>query len=54
MRLDNSRTGTPCVYPGLLTARQPAWEKQILPKSLPMKFVILLDLDTNIDLQLLF
>lgn len=43
-----------CVPRAANSERRPAQENQILQKSLLMKFVVLLDLDTNIDLQLLF
>lgn len=42
-----------CICRAANSKRQLAREKQILRKSLPMKLVVLLDLDTNIDLQLL-
>lgn len=47
--------GICCVHPGLLTGRgSQHGENKSFTKSQLMKFVVLLDFDTNIDLQLLF
>lgn len=47
--------GICCVQPGLLTGRgSQHGENKSFTKSQLMKFVVLLDFDTNIDLQLLF
>ena len=55
MCLDNlCGRNTLCVPRAADSERQPTREKQILQKSLLMKFVVLLDLDINIELQLSF
>lgn len=43
-----------CVPKAANSERQPAQEKQILQKNLLMESVVLVDPETNIDLQLLF